>query len=258
MGLGSISCATLLDAAIDRAANRTGERVGEAVGDRVGDAIVRKYSPMMAGFYTSYLFGLAFGAGGYAVGSDYQPGQWTRWNLLGDQNKGNKASTMERAYFKKTADNKQWWRVKLVDGESGDTTVMEALFSADRSQLLRLRTQMPGEEAKEVPVEDQSYYTPPRTLTTDSMQGAKVGTESITVPAGSFKCDHLRYGQTAGGTWDWWINKGVPGGMVRYSETAPSGSSSDAPEGAEGMDSDNWTLELQAHGAGAKSELGVE
>ncbi len=251
--VSAAGCATLLDTAIDRAAERTGERVGTAIGDRVGDAIVRQYSPMFLSWYTSYLFNMAFGAGGYEVGEAYQPGQWTRWQLAGQPGPKGR-SWMERAFLARVDEGKEWWRVKFFDGESGDTTTMEALFTKDRGQILRLRMQVPGEAPKEMPVEEQTYV-PPHRLTKESLEGAKVGSESITVPAGTFQADHLRFGQPGQGTWEWWLSKKVPGGVVRYTSTGAKGEG-EAPKDAKGLD-DTWTLDLEAFGDGAKSELGV-
>ena len=250
--LGMAGCATLLDSAIDAAANRAGERVGEAVGDRIGEAIVRQYSPVFLSWYTSYLFTMAFGAGAYEMGSEYEPGQWTRWERAGEEGPKGR-SWMERAFLARVEEDKEWWRVKYFDGESGDTVTIEALFAPGRTKLLRMRMKLPDEEPQEVPVEDQDYV-PPRKLTKESIEGAKVGKESVTVPAGAFEAVHCRFGTPGQGTWEWWAADEVPGGVVRYRET--DARDEDAPEGAEGLEGD-WTLELAAFGDGAKSELGV-
>lgn len=160
---------------------------------------------------------------------------------------------MERAFLARLDDGKEWWRVKFFDGDSGDTVTIEALFSPGREQLLRMRMQLPGEEPEEVPVEEGTYV-PPRELTEESLEGAKVGAESVTVPAGTFDAIHYRFGTPGRGTWEWWVADGVPGRVVRYKETGAR--DREAPEGAEGLDED-WTLELAGYGDGAKSELGV-
>ena len=240
-------CAELIGSAIDSAANRAGERIGE----QVGDAIVRHYTPQFRQFYTSYLFGMAFGAGGYEVAQkDLEPGEWTRFTLTSDP----KDSWMERAYLGPDESGNQWWRVKYYDGESGDTVVMEALFAPDRSKMLRLRARFPGDEApQEMAVQEDAYYVPPQHLTEESIEGATVGTETVTVPAGSYTARHVRFGNPGQGTWEWWLVDSVPGGVVEMKETA----SKDATD-TEGMDPDNWTLALSASGSDAKSELGVK
>jgi hypothetical protein len=129
---------------------------------------------------------------------------------------------------------------------------VEALFDRETGEFVRMRGKMPGdEEATEMPVEEGTYgYVQPRRLTQESMEGARVGVETVQVPAGSYRADHIRYGGTGSGTWDWWLSDQVPGGMVKY------GRSFDEQD-PEGPDPYNWTLELLDSGRGAQSELGV-
>jgi len=79
--------------------------------------------------------------------------------------------------------------------------------------------------------------------TKESLDGATVGTESVTTPAGTFSARHVRFGQ-GGGTLDWWLDDSSTGGWVKFSaidnEKKPM-----------------YTMELIGKGTGAKSELGV-
>lgn len=241
-----------LGTAIDAAANKT----GDVVGQRIGEHVVRTWSPMLMNYYNGYLFGLAFNSGGYEIGEPYTPGQWTKWNAEGPATEGKKPNTIERAYLYADKDKNQVWRVKFTDAETNDTIILEAKFSPDRSKLLRMRAKYPKDtEPQEVPVDEQTYYIPPRKLTKESLKGATVGTESITVPAGTFTAQHLKFGSPQGVTHEWWNAKGVPGGTVQFRDTAPK--QTDQPEGA-AVDPDNFTMLLTAHGTGAVTELGFK
>ena len=260
-------CGSVVSSAIDTAARRTGEGIGNAVGNRAGAAMGARlgavWGPQMAQFYTGYLFSLAFHSGSYApAGEVYDQGEWTKWRIVQTGQEG-PAPEFERAFIRREADGAEWWRVRYVvfgDDGSGqmkpDTILLEGKFSPDRSRLVRLRGKMPGDaQANEMPVEENTYgYVEPTPLTAESLQGATVGTETVSVPAGSFTARHVRYGAMGGGgTTEWWLNDGVPGGMVKYSQT--SAQETDAEEGS--PDPYNYTVELIAHGTGATSATGI-
>ncbi len=262
--VGSVGCSQVINSAIDTAARRTGEGIGNAVGQKTGaaagNAVAARFpnmwTPALSAIYVNYMFTLAFHSGSYTFpGTEYQPGQWTRWRMTSTDSEGTPPE-MERAYLKKDDQGRQWWRVKYVvdNGEKPDSMVIEMLFDPTDGQVLRMRGKMPGEtEAKEMPVEQGTYtYVAPTQLTEESMEGAKVGTENLNVPAGTFSTEHIRYGGMAGGTLDWWLSDKVPGRMVKYSSTSTSS------DDANGPDPYNWTLELIAYGNGARSELGVQ
>lgn len=255
--LGGCSAGSVVDRAVgsaaDAAAETAGERVGEAVGERLGQMLVASFpdswTPRYTNAYTGYLFSVAFHSGSYVVTEDdaYEPGEWTEWRMVDG---GERTPTViERALLARTDEGEEWWRVSYENTDDGEEIVLEGLFSPDRSELLRLRGKFPGEEAKEMPVEEGTYgYAEPTRLTPESVEGATVGTESVTVPAGSFEARHVRYGQP-GATLEWWLSEDVPGDMVRYLRSAGGQSQADVPQ--------TWTAELTDYGADAESELGV-
>lgn len=253
--LGCGAAGSALDAAVDRAANRTGETVGDAVGQRVGEmaaAVVMArfpdtWSSRWMSVYVNYLFNVAFFSGSYAVSEDaYEPGEWTRWRMLDGEEDTN--AVIERAFLSTTEEGNEWWRVKYVNTEEDEAIVLEGLFAPGRSELLRMRAQFPGEEPKELPVEEGLYtYAEPVHLTEESLQGATVGEEQVAVPAGTFQTRHVRYG-TAGAILEWWIVDDVPGDLVRYLRSVDGGE-----EGSEMPQS--WTVELIGYGDDAEPEL---
>jgi hypothetical protein len=218
------------------------------LGGMLGGRMAAQYSQMIMQQIMPMVFSMAFHSGTYSFQEkEYAPGEYTRWRMVDSE--GNDTTYLERAFLGKAADGSQWWRVKYVfngDNATRDSMTLEGEFSADRSQIIRMRSLMPGQAAPaEMPVQENSFgYMPPTILTAQSLAGATVGTESVTVPAGTFSARHVRFGDMTGGTLDWWLNDGVPGGMVKYSVGGgPNGKAS--------------LLELIEKGTGAKSVLGV-
>jgi hypothetical protein len=257
--LAAGGCATTLDSALDAAGRGVGTAVGQRVGAAAGGALAARmpvlWSPDLTGIYMNYLLTMAFHSGSYTFpGTDYEPGEWTRWRMQ-DADAEGVAPEMERAFLHRADDGREWWRVKYVSAteESRDSITVEALFDPDTGEFVRMRGKMPGEEeASEMPVEEGTYgYVEPRRLTRESMEGAIVGSETVRVPAGSYTARHLRYGGMDAGTYEWWLVDEVPGGMVRYSRSYQE-------QDADGLDPYNWTVELIASGQGASSQLGVQ
>lgn len=260
-------CSTIIGQAIDSAARGTGAGIGDAIGQRIGDAagaslaarLPQTWTPDLTMVYVSWVFGVAFHSGSYAVEpKPYEPGEWTRWRLSEDEGEEGEG-TMERAFLGRVDDDAEWWRVRLVNQEEVDgrevldTLLLEGLFSSDASRLIRLRGKFPGEdEPKELPVQEGTFgYVKPVELAPESIEGATVGTVRLQVPAGTFQARHVRYGGPGGGTLEWWLADEVPGGVVKYRTTVAG------PDPQAEQDADSWTARLDGHGTGAQSELGV-
>ena len=199
------------------------------------------YGPQMMMGYANMMFAIGFNSGGYWIpGADLTPGQSVTFEFTSNS----RTQRMERAFLTKLPDGKEWWRVKWYSlNEQPDTVVFEAMFSSDRSQVLRMRGKAPGQQAGEIPVEQNTGFSwrEPTYLTQESLNAATVGTESVTTPAGTFSAKHVRYNMMGGGTYEWWMASGVPGGVVKY---------------IVGYGSDNYTQTLVAKGTNATTELG--
>jgi hypothetical protein len=158
-------------------------------------------------------FNYAFSAGGLWAGQrGYEPGDYTKfkWTMEGED-----SLVMERAYLKELEDGKQWWRVTWEDSEG--SWIWEALIDPDTSQMLRMRARDADGNEGEVPVSGQAVYMAPAELTKESVQGATVGTERITVPAGTFQADHVVFMAATGeGQSEFWLDPQIPGGVVKY------------------------------------------
>lgn len=230
--------------------------LGVAVG-RAGPRIMPgQWTADASWMYVGSMFAVMYGTGANVFDQPYQPGQWTRWQMQDEDETD--SQTIERAYLTTTVEGSEWWRFKSImswrDGNRtvADTIVLEGLFkreSAGTQQLVRMRGKMPGErEPNEMMVPQNMsvvntwgmFGTRP---TPESVDGATVGTETIRTPAGSFTAKRVRFGAPEGRA-EWWITDQVPGGWVKY-RTSESDSKI------------HYTIELIAHGTGAKSELGV-
>jgi hypothetical protein len=208
-----------------------------------------------AWLWISQLFTVQYLSGATMFEKDYKPGEWTRWQVTTADNED--VQTNERAFLGRQTDRGEWWRMKTImtDKAAGtaDTVVMEALFRPDSTNeyvqtLVRMRGKFPGNaEAQEMMVPEQwAMWNMAGAMpkpTKESVDGATVGTESITTPAGTFRAKHVRFGG-GGGTLDWWLDETSVGGWVKFSA----------------LDNEKkpmYTMELVSKGTGAKSELGI-
>jgi hypothetical protein len=158
-------------------------------------------------------FNYAFSAGGLWAGQKgYKPGEFTKFEWITE---GQDPIVLERAYLKVLDDGNQWWRVSWEDSEG--TWIWEALIQPDMGQMLRMRARDADGNEGEVPVSGQTVYMPPAELTQESVQGATVGKEKVTVPAGTFQTDHVVFMAATGeGQAEFWLAPQVPGGVVKY------------------------------------------
>lgn len=237
------------------------DTAAEQVAEAAGEAVVRSYAPQFHGWYASYLTSLAFASGGYSVASatsEYEPGDSTVYHVKEED--GELTARLTRAKLFEDEEGNEAWKVEFEDVAAGDTILMEYLFSPNRERLLRLLARFPGDETgRMIPVEEDPYYREPRRLTEESLEGATVDTATVTVPAGEFEAEHVRYeAPLASGALSWWLSDGVPGGVVRYAIGTKVAAQGDRPDGTEELVGDRYVLELVAYGNGAKSELGIE
>ena len=238
----------IVDRAVSRSVDSAADSAGQRAGERAGESAAARFNPMMSQFYMQMVFAMAFSSGGYAVGqAGYRPGDFTRWTIPAEGKK-KAESTMERAYLFDDRDGNPWWKVKWVidpNEPQKATLIVEALFEKGTGKLLRQRVKMPNEEqGKEIPVEESTYYQPPRQLTKQSLEGGTIGVESVTVPAGVFpRAKHVQYGNMDG-TVDFWLADGVPGSLVKSANKGGRGDK-------------GFEMLLTAYGRGATSELGI-
>lgn len=169
-------------------------------------------SMMMAQFYPM-LFQSMFTAHGYNLEFEsYKPGEWTEWRHTTE---GDEPFVIRKGFLKRLENKKEWWQMQLK-GEEKENMIMEVLFSEERSSIRRMRQKTPDSEATEVPV-SESWYTEPRELTSESIDGATTKRNvKVTVPAGTFTADLVEFvvmGENS--KLRMWRVKSVPGGTVK-------------------------------------------
>lgn len=221
IGLG---CSTVRDSVMKGATSGIGRAVSERAEQAVYKRVAPKASLPAAGtpgwnqFMTlqaQVIFSYSFSAGGLWIGPvDYKPGEWTKFEF---KVQDEPSVVLEKAFLKRTDDGKEWWRVSWTTAEEG-TWVYEALIATEESQLLRLRARDVDGNEGEIPVTGgEVIYMAPTEVTQESIQGATVGKENITTPAGTFSADHVVYMAVTGeGEIEWWVTDKVPGGVVKY------------------------------------------
>ena len=217
------------------------------------------YAGDNAWIWISQLFTIQYLSGAAMFESNYKPGEWTKWSITTADDEDEKQET-EKAFLGKTAEGAEWWRFKTIttykedDKTMADTIVLESLFKPEPGneqiqQLVRMRGRFPGQtEAQEMMVPQQwgmwnlngAFQMKP---TKESVDGATIGVETVTTPAGTFKAKHVRFGQ-GGGTIDWWLDDTAVGGWVKFTAT-------------DNEKKPQYTMQLIGKGTGAKSELGV-
>ena len=112
-----------------------------------------------------------------------------------------------------------WMEIRSENPAMPGETVMKQLIvtGGDKPQIKRMIMQMPGRPPMEMPMGMMSGMGQrgQGAGAGDTSPGEKVGSETITVPAGTFECEHYR--KTAPhGTVDVWISSKVsPYGTVK-------------------------------------------
>jgi len=136
------------------------------------------------------------------------------------QHQGGEKTNMEIAVVgKDTAGGADaYWLEFTIDTPQGQM-VMKTLSSVQTNNVVNTRMimQMPGKPPMEFP--EQFLHSRSQPHPSDIANGAVlVGSESVTVPAGAFTCDHYHFKD---GTGDAWVTKDVsPWGLVKSQSSA--------------------------------------
>jgi len=117
---------------------------------------------------------------------------------------GQKKETLEMSVVAKdTADGKEafWLEFGHTDSRSGQLTYAKMLVTREDFQFHRIIVQPAGQpQPMEIPVSGAMSRQP--SMQEDATEKwQKVGTETITVPAGTYSCDHWTKGEGKGDVW---------------------------------------------------------
>lgn len=126
-----------------------------------------------------------------------------------------KARTMEMGIIgKESVDGKDgYWMQFVSSDDKGQSVVGKALFTVDDFQFHRMIVQPPGQGAMEMPM-NMSGRTREK-IDERMSEWHSVGTETITVPAGTFSCDHWKNDKDGAELWT--SDKVTPYGVVKQS-----------------------------------------
>jgi len=134
------------------------------------------------------------------------------------QSKDGTKKSMEMAIVgKDTVDGKDayWWEMAITDEKMGGELVIKTLLVMDaaNSHSGKAIMQFPGRPPMEMPV-GMGHGDHSRVPTDVRTDAEDVGSETITVPAGTFTAEHYR---AKDGSSDTWVSKGAgPYGLVKH------------------------------------------
>lgn len=158
-------------------------------------------------------------------------GEWAEYQVSSG---GGETSTMRQSVVGKEG-NLVWFETKTVQGNQ--ITIMKMLIDPNTGKAKRAIVKNPPERAMEIPLNmvDRAAETPGQRTPTKGK--AIVTEETITTPAGTFKCTHVRDSQSPATDGVWSSEKVPVGGLVKSTV-------------------ENHTMVLTAYGSsGAKSEI---
>lgn len=242
-------CMSLIDSIeqMDETVARTQASAGQAMSDAIG------IGAMEDAMIAALMYSQAFFAGGYMQGyEDFSEGSGVVWEITPkEENRYDESESLEieRALLKRTEDGNSWWLLRYSNKE-GEELLSESLLDENYEIVVfRYRDPETGSirEWKPEVEEDSKTAEPEEPEEMESAESAQyegnyrdhiVGTETVTVPAGTYTAEHVRIidsytTENEDGTdstyetrYEWWIDNEVPGDLVKYewsNETEQSG-----------------------------------
>jgi len=236
-------CSSIMNSvqAIDSAVDRTKARAGQAALDAAG---VGSIQDSMA---ASMIYAQVFFAGGYMYGyDDFSEGEGVSWRITSKDEESSETILIERALLKKMDDGNEWWLLSYSDPD-GESFLSEALLDSDYAiavfryidpETESIREWIPEpvdreteSESREKEEADASMASTVGAQYKGDFQDYLVGRDRITVEAGTYLADHVRFEdsfttttgeegkettETYEVTYEWWITEEVPGQIIRY------------------------------------------
>jgi hypothetical protein len=150
---------------------------------------------------------------------DFTPvvGQWAEYQMTP---KGEKSMTMRISIVGREDDD--YWYETVMTGEKGEKMISKMLVSGDpqdTENLKRMIVKSGDEPAMEMPVQMMAMMGGMEEAEESETEAAMadLGSESVTVPAGTFDANHWQF-TADDGVFDAWIRAGVgPYGVVKSS-----------------------------------------
>jgi hypothetical protein len=150
-----------------------------------------------------------------AVAKAFHPvvGKGAEYETTGNGPGNTKTHAMEMGVVgKESVDGKDgYWMQFVVADNKGQTMVGKSLITADDFQFHKMIVQPPGQPAIEMPM---TFVARNRGNIDESMTDFhSVGTETVTVPAGTFSCEHWKNDKD--GSEIWTSDTVTPYGLVK-------------------------------------------
>jgi len=212
------------------------DKVGKSVSESMGLGKVELEMQALQ-FYALYM-GYAF-YGGYSSETEFEEGQGLHWAHTSNPSDGDvQKSEFQKAFLKDMKDDTFWWRLSVMSEEE---TVEYEYLQDGESNILKLRFRDPdtGEVVEYIPSDDEESSESDEQVSdgdevvveevedSDDLSDYKqysVGTEKITVPAGTYTADHMVSEITDNSDpenptdlrTDWWVVESVPGNVIKY------------------------------------------
>ncbi len=228
-----VGCSSIMEgvAGTSDLIGKTQARVNQAALDAVG------IGAMEDAVLATLIYTQVFFAGGYAAGyGDFDEGEGVVWDITSKDDEGIETIRVERALLKRNADGSAWWLLRY-SAEGEEDFLSEALMS-DSYDLLVFRYRDPETDAIREWIPEQDGVEDEEEEDTEDMEqvgyydGAYgdyvVGTENVTVPAGTFRAEHIVIEdvyvpeeddvetESYEVRYEWWITGDVPGELVKY------------------------------------------
>jgi hypothetical protein len=135
------------------------------------------------------------------------------------QNKDQKQTMEMTIVGKETVSGKDayWLEYGMADPRSGGTMYMKMLMAESQNGVVteRMIMQIPGQpQPMEMSMQMQAGSMKKDQQADIRQKAERVGTETITIPAGTFSCEHYRVREGSGDVW--YSPKVSPWGLVKF------------------------------------------
>ncbi len=173
--------------------------------------IISVVSILMVLVFTQVAYAQFGQTSGPSFHGEFKPvvGGWSEYQVTA---KGEQPSKMKMAIVGKEGD--AYWYETVMEGGRGGRTIMKMLVSGnpeDQKNIKRMIVKQGNEPAMEMPVEMMQQSSKGQGQTGKIIDK---GMETIKVPAGTFKTQHMQYQDVE--TVDTWIYKDIsPYGMIK-------------------------------------------
>jgi hypothetical protein len=114
---------------------------------------------------------------------------------------------------KESFEGKEAFWMEIASNDGSHSMLMKMLITRDNFESHKVVMQMPGQPAMEMPFNGDAVSREEK-MEEKFKEWRSVGSEPVTVPAGTFVCDHLHNDKTNA---DMWVSEKItPFGMVKH------------------------------------------